>query len=109
MAYIVFVYLLGLHASIAVMEMSSWLLVAIELGRRIRYRERPWFPTWIPMAGLTLCVFIGLCINPEGRTFLEQIGFMRWIILMYFFAWILYHIWSEKFERRLMWWWAALV
>src|SRR5262249_19597111 len=97
----IYLYLIGLHGSIAIMEMAAWSLVAVQLGRTLYYRKPLWFPMWQPVAALVGVVTLSLLINPPGRTFLEQVGFFRCFILMYFFAWIFDDLWNEQFEGRL--------
>jgi O-antigen ligase len=98
------------------MEIMSWASVVVYLGYAIRSRELPFwrenapgFPMGKPLLGLFLAVLIGLLINPPGRTFLEQIGFMRFIVLMYLLSWALITIWSPEFERRLIKCWVIFI
>jgi O-antigen ligase len=87
------------------MEMASWSLVACEIYLKWRNRTPQlrslWFPYWKPMVALTVVVLIGLTINPLGRPFMFQFGWIRWILLMYFFAWFFHENWSEQFDNRL--------
>lgn len=109
MTGVFFIYLIGLHTGISIMEMASWTLVALVLFQKIRRRERVWFPMWKPMTALVAAVGVGLVVNPASRTFLEQFGFMRWIVLMYFFAWFLADHWNPRFEERLVKFWIVLL
>lgn len=89
------------------MEVLGWGVVAAALVTKFSRRERLDFPLWIPLVILVLAVLASLLGRPLNRPFSFQMGFMRWIALMWGLYWALSLVWSEKFERRLMWTWAA--
>lgn len=106
-AFLFFAYLVGLHGSIAIMEMASWTIAALILFWKIRSREPVWFTYWRPLLALTSVVGVSLLMNPEGRPYIDQIGFMRWILLMYFLSWAFDLVWNDAFERRFISFWVV--
>src|SRR6185312_13859851 len=99
-----YLYVLALHSSMAAMEIVSWslfLLITIKLAK-----DKDWarfrFPIWPLMAALFLTAAISLSLNPHLRSVTFQLGFFRWILLLYGFSWVLTQLWSPQFERKLV-------
>lgn len=102
LTYGLLIYVLALHISIAAMEISVWALCLTEMVLFSRRKSLPSFPEWKPILGLFLCVFISLVLNPGGRGFIFQIGFLRWAIILYLLPGVLREAWNEEFERKLI-------
>lgn len=106
---LLFLHVIAMHASIAAMEILSWLIFVTVVAVKLVKRQRFHFPLWIPLLGLTATVAISLVANPSLRPFLLQFGFMRWIFLLWGFLWTFELIWESKFERRLLQVWIGAV
>lgn len=102
-------YVISLHTSMALMELFAWALALIALIPTVREKKFPRFPLLVPALGLFLCVLVGLIINPAGRGFIFQLGFLRWLILLYLLPQALKRIWSGKFEGRLVAVWTGIL
>lgn len=107
---LLFFYLLAMHASIALMEISSWTLficsVVYTFGLR---RQKADFPLWKPLTLLVVSVFVSLFMTEQLKPWLPQLGFMRWVFLFYGTYWALQAVWSDAFETKFTRWWALLV
>jgi O-antigen ligase len=106
---VVALYIVALHTSIAGMEILAWLLVVIRVAYRARQKYLPPFEIGLPALGLFLTVAVGLLLNPGGRGFFFQLGFLRWIPLLYVFADTLAEYWSPEVERHLVKVWTIMV
>lgn len=104
------IYLLALHTSIALMEMASWSIVGITLIHAAVTRRKLSFPKWIPMISLWIVVLIGLLLNPptpevlaQGhRALIDQVGWMRWVVLVYGLSWALDSVWTGAYENKFL-------
>lgn len=86
-------HLCAIHSSIAAMELFSWLLFALFALDLIRKRERPLAlgcDLWI--WGFALIATAGLLYNFALAPVGPQIGFLRFIFLIYSFA----YAWSQS-------------
>lgn len=109
-AVLIFLQVLALHCSIAAMEIFSWATFAAVVGRRLYLRRRFTFPLAVPLLALVAVVLVSLLVNPSVRPFWLQLGFMRWVILLWGYYWAFEDFWDEKFETRLLKvWTSALV
>lgn len=106
-----FLYLIGLHSSIAIMEIVSWtafLWILVLKGRRGEKFEFPREVLWAYGAFVVACG-LSLWLNPPLRPFWLQFGFVRFGILLFSWFWLLQELWSETFERRLIRFWLVLI
>lgn len=106
---LVFLLVVGLHSSIAAMELLSWSVFLTVVGTKLVARQKFHFPLWIPLVGLTGVVGTSLLVNPELRPFWFQFGFMRWIFLLWAYVWAFELIWDNTFEKRLLRIWTVAV
>jgi O-antigen ligase len=113
MSILVVLYLFALNASMAGMEIVSWTLFAVVVAFQFQRRDFTIFKAnrtlnlWI--LGMTLAVAMSLLVNPLYRTFVFQIGFMRWSLLLWALVFALQEIWNAQFEQLLITLWMFIV
>ena len=103
--FLILLYVVTLHLSIAGMEIASTALVLAALIYRVLTRRAPNFAAWPLLTGLTAVVAVTLVLNEPLKPFVLQLGFMRWVVLLWLFAAALEDVWDEAFERRLITTW----
>ena len=103
-----FLYVIAFHVSMAGMEIFAWTTFALVVASRALRRQTFPLPLWRPLAALIAVVGLTLWINPPLKPFLIQFGFMRWVILLWSFAWTLESLWDVDFERRLVTLWMTV-
>lgn len=105
-------YVVALHTSVAGMELFGWLFALGGLYLGTRARSQIWARNrtlrwWL--GAMLVVVLVSLLINPAEKSFAFQMGFFRWIIVLWGVALGLEVLWSEVFERRLLRLWAVMV
>ena len=109
LSVILLLYLVALHCSIAAMEILSWLLVAGTVFYKLKTKSKFTFPLRYPLLGLALAVLISLITNPPIKPFWYQMGFMRWIVLLWGFYWALQVLWTPALEKKFLTLWTLLL
>lgn len=110
---LIFIYLLALNTSIAAMEITAWTLFAVMLVRLYQTRDFRMFKenkvlNWALLA-FVAAVVTSVLVNPPLRPYLYQIGFMRWVIVLWVLAFALQEIWTPAFEDYLVLFWIWIV
>lgn len=112
LSVIVLLYLAALHTSMAAMELLSFLMLAIVLASAVLQRKNIFragdAPLMILLAGLFLSTVLSLALTPVERPWLEQLGFLRWMLMLFALREILLEVWSHPFDQRLRQVWIFL-
>ena len=109
---IVLLYVAALHTSMAAMETFVFLILAIVLGRAIYLKQNIFSREDIPLVLILSCLFLSsllsLLLTPVERPILQQLGFLRWMVMLFALRQILREVWSQAFDQRLRQVWIFL-
>ncbi|MGE3681516.1 MAG: O-antigen ligase family protein [Bdellovibrionales bacterium] len=109
LAVLLCLYVVALHTSIAAMETVSWLIFVLTVGYKLKCRSRFNFPHSLLFGALAFWVALSLAVNPPLKDWIVQLGFMRWTLLVWGFAWALDLVWSDQFEKSLLRVWMGVL
>src|SRR5208282_4178672 len=105
-AFLLLLYILGLHSSMAIMEIAGWSLTLCAIVNCTRQgmpklvRENRVLMVWL--VALVLAVLLPLVLEPQQKSMLFQFGYMRWTVLLWGLALSLSANWNAAFEKRLL-------
>lgn len=108
--YLLLLHVVAIHTSIAAMEVISWLLFAL-VTFQFLFRKSTW-KEWGPalwLVGFAAIATIGVVVSGSGlSSALAQIGFLRWMLLLYSFAFAWSHSkWLDD-PQKLLWVWFGI-
>jgi O-antigen ligase len=113
LAWLLLLYLVTLHSSMAGMEIFAWTTCLTSFGYQIRKRNFKIFhanrAVNIWLLAFIVSVALSLAFVPLYRPFWFQFGFMRWTVVLWGLTFALQEVWDETFERRLLTLWIVLI
>jgi O-antigen ligase len=113
LAWLIWLYVLALNTSMAGMEIVVWTIMAVVLVQLFRrpdfaiVRRNRFLNFWLVV--MVLAVLGSLLSNPLYKPFLFQLGFMRWVPVLWGLVFALREAWDVQFESVLVrvWMWAV--